>query len=96
MSSFYVHDLVAKRVLELKQLNKETEIIGLLEFFGQAQDLVNKVIPFFCPTAEEDDDNDDEIVIQVMRMEAREELLFKIMLPHLAGEMVLIIPLHSN
>lgn len=89
----YVHDLVQRKVNCLMQHRQEMEILELLRVFGEAQDLVNKVIPFDCSVTEDDD---DDILIQTMKMNAREDLLFKIMMPYLAEDMVVAIPISLN
>ncbi len=77
MNIYYVHDLVEERVSELISQEREEDIVLLLKMFSEAQDLVNKVIPFLFP-------NDENIFsVLILRMEAREDLLYKFMEPYL-------------
>ncbi len=80
MEIFYVHQLITDKIRVLRAQNREEEIIELVSAFSQAQNLVEKVIPFL-PKAM---DKEDYILVQNLKMKSREELLYKIMLPYLS------------
>lgn len=91
MELYYVHQLVEERVEKLIEEDREEEAIELIKAFSEAQDMVNKVIPFSFP------EDEDLFVVLIIRMEARESLLYYFMEPYLEDALSAIaIPIYFN
>jgi hypothetical protein len=87
----YVSELIERKISLLKNEGREKEIFLLLDFFSQAQDLVERVVPF-------SQDEGGSIIVQILKMETREKLLMHLMGPflNLEEEFIVFIPISLN
>lgn len=79
MGTFFVHQMLEEKVAILRNQEELDKILELLQVFSEAQDLVNRVIPLYVPNEK------SSLPVLLLRMEAREEMLFKLMKSYLSN-----------